>query len=66
MSAPFPLGAVPAADPRTGWLAAAGAVVIVVLVAIALAVSSGDRAGERASAADDRAVVTKTVAPSIR
>jgi hypothetical protein len=60
MSAPFPLGAVPAADPRTGWLAAAGAVVIVALVAIALAVSSGDRASERASAAGDQPAVTQS------
>jgi hypothetical protein len=60
MSAPVPLGAVPAADPRTGWLAAAGAVVIVVLVAIALAVSSGEGASESASAAGDRAAVKQT------
>jgi hypothetical protein len=59
MSAPIPLGAVPAADPRTGWLAAVGAVVVVGLAAIALAVSSGDGTSERTSQASDRAAITQ-------
>jgi hypothetical protein len=65
MSAPIPLGHAPAADAPTGWLAAAGAVATVVLVAIALAVSSGDGTSEPTLTADDRPVVTKTVAPAI-
>jgi hypothetical protein len=59
MSAPIPLGAVPAADARTGWLAAVGAVAVVGLAAIALAVSSGDGTSERTSQASDTAAITQ-------